>query len=86
MQVQETKLQTGIEFSFFDSSPLVVDQPIANRKEIRRCTQYPMSYFAFKKLSPKYWTFLAQLNSIEIPQTLHQALDNENWKKAMWEA
>lgn len=47
VQVQQTEPQTGTESSLSDSSSLVddLDQPIAIRKGIRRCTQYPMSHF-----------------------------------------
>ena len=58
--------------------------PIAIRKGIRKCTEYPIShYISFNKCSTAHRSFLTTLNHISIPHTLSEALSNENWKQAM---
>ncbi|GMI89878.1 hypothetical protein HRI_002657100 [Hibiscus trionum] len=61
--------------------------PIAIRKGKRTCTTKHPSYLfmTYNNLSPNHRTFLTSLNNIVIPKTVAEALDNENWKKAMQE-
>ena len=60
-----------------------LDLPIALRKEKGQCTRHPLSHF--EKLSPSYQAFVSKLNSIETPKTVHEALRNDNQRKALME-
>ena len=63
-----------------------IDLPIAVRKGVRSCTQYPISNFvSYDSLSPSYRTFLSSLNSISIPQGWKEAIYDPKWKNAMVE-
>lgn len=90
LQAQESEPEQGNEISptLDDLSPNIY-QPIAIRKGKRECTKkplYPMAnYMSFQKFSPSHKTFLSKINTISIPKTLHEALNNENWKIAMRE-
>ena len=56
--------------------------PIAIRKGIRKCTEYPIShYISFNKCSTTHRSSLTTLNNIFIPHTLSEALSNENGKQ-----
>ena len=61
--------------------------PITIRKGTREYTRrplYPISkYVSFEKFASAHKSFLVSLNSITFPQTLSDALSNENWKQAM---
>ena len=61
--------------------------PIALRKKQRECTKhprYPLSNFmSFDKFSLAHKAFLVSLNSITVPETLSEALSQEEWRKAM---
>ena len=63
------------------------DQPIAVRKGVRKCTEHPISNFiSFERLSPSHRAFVSELmNQIPVPQTVQEALRDENWRKAMGE-
>ncbi|CAN1754263.1 Retrovirus-related Pol polyprotein from transposon TNT 1-94, partial [Linum perenne] len=63
-----------------------LDVPIAIRKGTRRCTQHPIgSYVDYTGLSPKYRAFITNMDSIEIPKSIHEALQNSKWKLAVEE-
>ena len=48
---------------------------IAQRKGIRSCTQHPISYFvSYEKLSPSYRAFTTNLDNIQIPRDIQEAL------------
>jgi hypothetical protein len=63
------------------------DLPIAIRKGVRECRKrplYPLSnYISFQKISQPHKTFLANLNTIQIPTNVFEALSDKNWKQAM---
>ncbi|EOX99943.1 Cysteine-rich RLK (RECEPTOR-like protein kinase) 8 [Theobroma cacao] len=59
--------------------------PIALRKSKRHCT-YPISSFvSYDHLSSSSSSFVASLNSILIPKTVHEALSHPGWRAAMVE-
>jgi len=52
-----------------------LDIPIAIKKGVRRCTQYPLAnYLSYHWLSLKHFSFLTSLDSIIIPKTVEEAL------------
>ena len=60
--------------------------PIAIRKGVRSCTQHPLSkYVSYKNLSSVFRVFTSQLSSMEIPNTVQDALKVPEWKKAVFE-
>ena len=73
------------------SSPNIIDtdQPIAIRKGVRKCTKnlvYPIAHYtSLKNFSLSHRAFLSKINTIQTPQTLHEALGNKNWEDAMRE-
>ena len=69
-----------------DISPASSDDlPIALRKGKRSCTYPISSYVSYNHLSPTSKSFIASLDSITIPTTLHQALSHSGWRAAMEE-
>ncbi|KAG8488224.1 hypothetical protein CXB51_018059 [Gossypium anomalum] len=59
------------------------DFPIAIRKRTRACTKHPLHLFmSYKNLSHNHKAFLTSLNSISIPKTVFEALEDENWRNA----
>ena len=68
-----------------DISPTSDDLPIALRKGKRSCTYPISSYVSYNQLSPASRSFIASLDSITIPTTLHQALSHSGWRAAMEE-
>nr|KYP37400.1 hypothetical protein KK1_041410 [Cajanus cajan] len=64
-----------------------LDLLIAIRKGTRKCTKqplYPLSnYLSFKNFSPAQKTFLVNLNSTLVPNTLSEALFDRKWRQAM---
>lgn len=65
-------------------SPDIDDLPIAIRKQTRSCTLHPISKFvAYNTLSPKYRTFVSNLDSTEIPRNIQEALEIPKWRKAV---
>ena len=45
--------------------------PIAIRKDVRSCTQHPLSkYVSYKNLSPIFRAFTSQLSCMRIPNTV----------------
>ena len=63
-----------------------LDLPIALRKEKRQCTQHPLSNFvSFDNLSFSYQALVSKLSFIKVPETVQEALRDENWMKAILE-
>ncbi|XP_022857923.1 uncharacterized protein LOC111378870 [Olea europaea var. sylvestris] len=59
--------------------------PIALRKGKRQYT-YPISFFvSYDHLSPSSCSFVASLDSVTLPKTVHEALSNLGWREAMIE-
>nr|GEU50354.1 polyprotein, putative [Tanacetum cinerariifolium] len=62
-----------------------LDLPIALRKAKHTCT-YPVSSFvSYDGLSPSSRAFVAKLESISVPKTIHKALAHSGWRAAMIE-
>ena len=60
------------------------DLPIALRKGKRTCIKYPISQFVSSKhLSLQHQSFIAAIDSIQIPTSVQEALKDENWVQAM---
>ena len=82
--ISEPSLQENALLDFEDADLYL---PIALRKKQRECTKhprYPLSHFmSFDKFSPAHKAFLVSLNSITVPETLSEALSQEEWRKAM---
>ena len=58
--------------------------PIAQRKGVRSCTQHPISHFvSYEKLSPSYQAFTTNLDSIQIPSSVQEALQHPKWREAV---
>lgn len=68
------------------SDPILSDDlPIALRKGKRQCT-YPISSFAsYDCVSPSSRSFIASLDSVSIPKTVHEAISHPGWHHAMIE-
>ncbi|KAI5400316.1 hypothetical protein KIW84_065271 [Lathyrus oleraceus] len=68
-----------------DTNP--VDLPIALRKDTRFCPslyRHPISqYVSTKHLSTQYQSFIAAVDSVKIPSSVEEALQNRNWVQAM---
>ena len=63
-----------------------LDMPIALQKRTRACTKHPLSKFvSYSHLSPSYRAFVSKLDSVSIPNNVHEALSNPSWKYAMVE-
>ena len=61
-----------------------LDLPIAVRKGVRSCTNHPITNFiSYEKLSPRYRAFVTSLTDIQIPSSVHEALQKPEWKKAI---
>ena len=62
------------------------DIPIAKRKGVRTCTQHPIErYVSYGKLSQNYRSFIAVVDSVEIPRTIQEALQRPEWAAAVME-
>lgn len=60
--------------------------PIAIRKEVRTCSQHPISKFvSYNSLSPSYHAFVSSLSYVSITQGWKEAITNPKWKEAMVE-
>ena len=65
-------------------NPNDLDLPIAIRKGTRTCIKHHLHLFmSHSNLSPRHRAFINSLNTIPIPKTLFEAIDNGNWKNAM---
>ena len=62
----------------------VLSPPIAKRKGVRACTLHPISHFvSYKKLSPRFQNFVANLDNETLPNSIHEALQHPRWKEAV---
>lgn len=67
-------------------APLIHDVAlsIAQRKSVGSCTSHPIEkHVTYDKLLSSYKVFVAQLDNIEIPNTVQDALKDPKWKKAV---
>ncbi|KAI5418314.1 hypothetical protein KIW84_042814 [Lathyrus oleraceus] len=68
-----------------DTNP--VDLPIALRKDKRSCPSlyrhHISQYVSTKHLSTQYQSFIATVDSVKIPSSVEEALQNRNWFQAM---
>lgn len=56
-----------------------LDLPIALRKATRKCTQHPISKFvSYHRLSTQHKAFITALDSITIPNSVHEAFEDRN--------
>ena len=67
--------------------PQVSDAPddldilIALKKGVRLCSQHPISNFiSYDRLSPQYYVFVTNLSNIDIPKSIHEALQKTEWR------
>ena len=68
--------------TFVDNSNI----PIAQRKGVRECTNHPIEkYVAYGKLMSSYRAFVSNLDNVQIPKTVQEALKVPAWKQAMEE-
>jgi len=59
-----------------------LDLPIAIRKQRRSCTRHPIERFvSYQALSSKHYAFVSHLDQVRIPESIHEALDNPEWRK-----
>ncbi|GMI70512.1 hypothetical protein HRI_000720500 [Hibiscus trionum] len=60
--------------------------PIAVRKGTRSCTQHPISRFvSYGNLSKSYNTFISNVDSVETPKNIEEALKSAKWRQAVLE-
>ena len=58
--------------------------PIALRKGVRTCTNHSIGNFvSYERLSPQYQAFVFVLDSIQVPNSIQEALQSPGWKKAV---
>ena len=61
-----------------------LDLPVALRKGVRSCTKHSIKNFlTYSNLSPRYRAFVAELDSVQIPNTVFEALKHEKWRAAV---
>ena len=78
---QESDPGTGNELNSND-----LDIPIALRKGLRSCTQHPISKFlAYSHPSKSMLALLSHLSKIETPNNVEEALQNSDWKVAVFD-
>ncbi|XP_073133315.1 uncharacterized protein [Henckelia pumila] len=62
------------------------DRPIALRKRVRSCTQHPIGNFvSLERFSPTYCAFLSNLDQVQIPSTIDEALNDPKWKAVVFD-
>ena len=62
------------------------DFPIAVRKGVRSCTKHPIyTFVSYEGLSPKFKTFVANLDNIQVPNNIKEALCSPEWKSIVYE-
>ena len=62
-----------------------LDLPIALRKGMRSCTKHPIRNFvSYNELSPSYGAFAMKITEVQVPTTIHEALSQSDWKKAVF--
>ena len=70
------------------STPIVsnLDVAIAHKKGARTCAKHPIGkYVSYHKLSKSHRAFTSKISHLFIPRTIHEALDNPDWKLAVLE-
>ncbi|KAJ4703138.1 Retrovirus-related Pol polyprotein from transposon TNT 1-94 [Melia azedarach] len=74
-----------------ESAPIEVPNndlhlPIALRKGVRSCTSHPICNFvSYNGLSLGYHTFVSNLDKVQVPNSIHEALAIPEWKAAVLE-
>ncbi|RVW63346.1 Retrovirus-related Pol polyprotein from transposon TNT 1-94 [Vitis vinifera] len=88
--ISET-IQTSQSSSNTTAEPLLdevsndLDLPIALRKGMRSCTKHPIRNFvSYNELSPSYGAFAMKITEVQVPTTIHEALSQSDWKKAVF--
>ena len=62
------------------------DFPIVVRKGVRSCTKHPIyTFVSYEGLSPKFKTYVANLDNIQVPNNIKEALGSPEWKSAVYE-
>lgn len=63
-----------------------LDHPIALGKEVQSCTGHPVYNFVFYKgLSVSIQMFVANMNEVQIPNSILEDMIVPDWITAMWE-
>ena len=93
--VQESNLSTGHPDSSQGkiSEPHITEPvfndlnwPIALRKGVRSCTNHPIyNFVSYKNLSPSYKAFISSLDQVQVPNSVHEAIQIPEWKAAILE-
>ncbi|RVW29009.1 Retrovirus-related Pol polyprotein from transposon RE1 [Vitis vinifera] len=81
-QIHSGKGTTNLEkpIPFIDDSNI----PITLRKGVRTCTNHPICRFiSYDGLSPSYQDFVSVLDSVQVPNSIQEALKNPKWRKAV---
>ena len=80
LRIVETKMD---QQCYQESKPIAIPEvsdlnlPIAMRKEVRSCTQHPISnFFSYNHLSPRFQVFISRLSGEEILKHIHEALQD----------
>ena len=78
-----------MEISDFENTRPVIDDsniPIDLRKGVRSCTIHPISRFvSYEGLSPSYHAFVSDLDNVQVPNSIQEALKDFEWRKAVSE-
>lgn len=62
------------------------NRPIALRKGVRSCTNHPIyTFLSYKELSPKYRGFISNLDKIQVPNNIYEAMEISQWKATSME-
>ena len=84
-QAPATSCPVPISTSSLVPTATNLNLPIAFRKGKHQCT-YPISSFvSYDHLSPSLFSFVAFIDSITTPKTVHEALSHPGWSDAMME-
>ncbi|XP_022848827.1 uncharacterized protein LOC111371152 [Olea europaea var. sylvestris] len=63
-----------------------IDLPIALKKPTRSCTLHPISKFIiYKTLSPRFRTFVSNLDNTKIPRNIQEDLETPKWRESVME-
>lgn len=87
-QRQESKPNSGTLPQESNLAPEIndLDIPIALRKGVRSCTQYPISNFVrYDHLSSFVRALVTNLLGMEMPKSIYEALKIPKWKKVVME-
>ena len=93
MQEDEPKslVERGRNTVSEDTSTVSIDDedlhwPIALRKGVRACTKHPLqNYISYKGLSLKFSVFVSNVNKVQVPNNIQEALQHPRWKEAVLE-